>query len=189
MFGEKDVKNDIKQESSIPILNSSNSNNKGTNNSDIVSSTGTNYMITDSDSKITFKVSNSLKEDAQYSDNNSKCLEKVNKNNNNEDFVIWIREGYGTINEYMQDIEDQANNKKSKSDYSNVQLSEIKTTTVNGNKFYYRLLDYNMGETKFKEAFFVYEIENDSLYTIEVEQYDVLSNEELNGLLSINVSK
>ena len=93
------------------------------------------------------------------------------------------------MNEYMSDLEDTANRRKQNSEYNNVQLSEIKTKTINGNKFSLRTLTYNMGDTEFKDLYIAYEIASESLYTIEVEEFQLLTDEELNGLLNITIER
>ena len=89
----------------------------------------------------------------------------------------------------MSDIEDKATRRKQNSEYSNVQLSEVKTKNVNGKNFSLRSLTYNMGDTEFKDLYIAYEIASESLYAIEIEEYQLLTDEELNGLLNITIEK
>lgn len=184
MFGEKDSENNVNNNSSLSTLNSSNSttDKKDNKNSSKNFNGLTNYITTNDNKRITFKVADTLKEDRVTSDINCRCFKKANQNDANKDLVIFISRDSSTVEEYMEELEDYVNN-------DNVQLSEIKTKTVNGKKFYCRFIDYDMEKTESNEAYFVCEIEEDSLYTVRVEQYNLLTNEELNGLLSIDISK
>ena len=60
---------------------------------------------------------------------------------------------------------------------------------MNNHTFTYMLLNYNMSSTQFKDAYIAYELEDDSLYTVELERYDLISSDELNDLLTITISK
>lgn len=145
------------------------------------------YIVTDYGMKVYFDVASTLKEDTSgSSDEEYRCFEKDEEDN---DLTIWIGEEYATMNEYMSDIEERANRRKQDSEYNNVQLSEVKTKTVNGNTFSLRTLTYNMGNTKFKDLYIAYEIASESLYAIEVEEFQLLTDEELNGLLNITIEK
>lgn len=142
----------------------------------------------ESGTKVTFNVPSTLKEDKEYSDEETRCIEKID--NDDDDFVAWIsiEEDY-TLSELIDDIEDTANNKINNSDYNNVKLSETQTMTVNGKKFTYKKLDYAMESTKFEELYIAYEIDDETLYVIEIEDYNSISNSELEELLTITISK
>ena len=170
--------------------NSSVTNNK-TNKNENANQTNNNarsYIITEYGMKVYFDVANTLKEDTTSgsSDEEYRCFEKLGED---DDLTIWIGEEYATMNEYMSDLEDTANRRKQNSEYNNVQLSEVKTKTINGNKFSLRTLTYNMGDTEFKDLYIVYEIASESLYAIEVEEFQLLTDEELNGLLNITIER
>lgn len=144
------------------------------------------YIVTDNGMKVSFDVKGDLKEDTSCSDEEYRCFEKIGED---DDLTVWIGEEYATMNEYMSYIEDRANRRKQNSEYSNVQLSEVKTKTVNGKEFSFRSLTYNMGNTEFKDLYIAYEIAKESLYAIEVEEFQLLTDEELNGLLNITIEK
>lgn len=151
-------------------------------------SMSTNYIFTMNHKKVTFKVADTLREDVEYSDKEIRFYKKESKDGE-YDVDIEIQEEFSTIDEYMESIEESVNRQKSSGDYTSIELSEVKNKTVDGKKFYYAVIDWKMGDFGEKDACFVYEIEKDSLYTIEVEGYESLTEEELNGLLSIDISE
>lgn len=156
------------------------------NNNSAIASKNSSYIVTDSGVKVYFNVESTLKEYTSSSDEEYRCFEKIGEY---DDLTVWVGEEYATMSEYMLDIEDKANRRKQNSEYSNVQLSEVKTKNVNGKNFLLRSLTYNMGDTEFRDLYIAYEIERESLYTIEVEEYQLLTDEELNGLLNITIEK
>lgn len=195
MFGEKNNTNNLDNTSSLSTINSSNSStnkntnqesNKNTNNNSATTSKNSSYIVTDSGVKVYFDVESTLKEDTSSSDEEYRCFEKIGED---DDLTIWVGEEYATMNEYMSDIEDKADRRKQNSEYSNVQLSEVKTKNVNGKNFSLRSLTYNMGDTEFKDLYIAYEIASESLYAIEIEEYQLLTDKELNGLLNITIEK
>lgn len=146
----------------------------------------TSYIVTDNGTKVYFEVNGALVEDTEYSEVDDRCFEKEK----GEDYsTIWISEDYSTITDYMADMKDTADRMKNDSEYNNVKLSEIKTKTVNGIQFTYRTLDYNIEDTEFHDLQIAYEIAEESLYTVEIEQYQLLNDSELNGLLNITIEK
>ena len=192
IFGEKNNNNNIDNTSLLSILNSStnkNTNqesNKNTNNNSATTSKNSSYIVTESGVKVYFNVESTLKEDTGSSDEEYRCFEKIGED---DDLTIWVGEEHTTMNEYMSYIEDKADRRKQDSEYSNVQLSEVKTKNVNGKNFSLRSLTYNIGDTEFKDLYIAYEIASESLYAIEIEEYQLLTDEELNGLLNITIEK
>jgi hypothetical protein len=89
----------------------------------------------------------------------------------------------------MEYVQDKANSRKSDNYYSDVQISDIKTMNVNNYTFTYRYLDYKIGSTQFKEAYIAYKLEEDLLYSVELDRYDLISSDELKDLLTITISK
>ena len=202
IFGEKNSTNNLNNISSLSSLNSSNLSNSSTNknnnqennksinnnsnNNSNTTSKNSSYIVTDSGMKVYFDVESTLKEDTSYSDEDYRCFEKMGED---ADLIVWICEDYSTMDEYISAIENKAERRKQNSEYSNVQLSEVKTKNVNGKNFSLRSLTYNMGDTEFKNLYIAYEIAGESLYTIEVEEYQLLTDKELNGLLNITIEK
>lgn len=183
IFGEKDIKDNVINNGSSQHISDSSSdkvNNKN-NNTPINSS----YIVTENGKRVSFMVESTLNEDLSVSDTETRCFDKSVED---EYLTIWVGEEYATMNEFMSNLEDKANRRKQNSEYSNVQLSDIKTKTINGKEFSYRTLTYNMGDTSFKDLYLAYEIENESLYSIEVEEYQLLTDKELNGLLNITIT-
>lgn len=179
----------LTQQSTSNINNQSNKNQNSfvTNkNESQTNNQNRSYIITDYGMKVYFDVRGDLKEDTSSSDEEYRCFEKIGED---DDLIVWIGEEYSTMNEYMLEIENKANRRKQNSEYSNVQLSEVKTKTVNGKEFSFRSLTYNMENTEFKDLYIAYEIANESLYAIEVEEFQLLTDEELNGLLNITIEK
>lgn len=179
-----DNKSALIQEDNVSLKDNSTAKSPSTDNN---ISSNSNYIITDNGIKVSFKLPNTLRIDTAYSDSNRKCIEKIN--DDDSDFVAWIGEEYGTLSEYIEDVKEKATSRKSNNDYSDVQISDIKTMTVNNHTFTYMLLNYNMSSTQFKDAYIAYELEDDSLYTVELERYDLISSDELNDLLTITISK
>lgn len=175
------------QQSTSETNNQSNKNqNSSVTNKNENTNQATSYIVTDYGMKVYFDVESTLKEDTSSSDEEYRCFEKLGED---DDLTIWIGEEYATMSEFMSDIEDKANRRKQDSEYNNVQLSEVKTKTINGNKFSLRTLTYNIGDTEFKDLYIAYEIASESLYAIEVEEYQLLTKEELNGLLNITIER
>lgn len=164
-----------------------NNNTNKNENSNQTNNQNRSYIVTDYGMKVYFDVANTLKEDTSgSSDEEYRCFEKIGED---DDLIVWVGEEYATMNEYMSDIEDKANRRKQNSEYSNVQLSEVKTKNVNGKNFLLRSLTYNMGDTEFKDLYIAYEIASESLYAIEIEEYQLLTDEELDGLLNITIER
>ena len=141
------------------------------------------YIVTDDGKNIYFKVNGELKEDTANSDSTIRCFDKKTQES---DAIIWVQEDYNTVDKYMAEIEDTANRMKLGGTYRNVQLSEIQTTNVNGKKFYYRMINRTINISEYKDLYIAYQIEDESLYTIEIEGYDLITDDELNGLLNID---
>lgn len=169
----------VVQDTNYSKTTSDNNNNNSSNEA--------NYIVTDNGIKVTFKLPSTLRIDNDYSSSCYKCIEKIDDDDN--DFTAWIGEEYNSLNEYIEEVQDKAISKKSNNDYSDVQISDIQTMTVNNYMFTYILLDYKMGSTQFKEAYIAYELEEDSLYSVELDRYDLISSDELKDLLTITISK
>lgn len=176
----------LTQQGTSETNNQSNKNQNSSVTNNKTNNQARSHIVTDNGMKVYFDVKGALKEDTSSSDEEYRCFEKLGED---DDLTVWIGEEYATMNEYMLDIEDKANRRRQNSEYSNVKLSEVKTKTVNGKQFSFRSLTYNMGDTEFKDLYIAYEIASESLYAIEVEEFQLLTDEELNGLLNITVEK
>lgn len=189
MFGEKDNIYLLSSLNSSNLSTNKNTNqesNKNTNNNSMTTSKNSSYIVTYNGLKVYFDVESTLKEDKNYSDEEFRCFEKLDED---EDLIVWVGEEYVTMAEYMSDIENKAESKKQNSEYSNVELSEVTTKTVKDKIFSLRTLTYNLGDNKVEDLYIAYEIESESLYAIEVTEYQLLTDEELNGLLNITIKK
>lgn len=150
-------------------------------------SANSSYIVTNDGIKVTFKIPSTLAEQSEYSDEEFRCIRK-----NTEDysrFVAYISEDYGTLDEYMESVEDYVEYIEEEENYSNIELSEIKEMKVNGKTFKYRTLHFNYSTTSFKELYIACEIAEDSLYSVEVDEYDLITDKELEQLLTITVSE
>lgn len=178
----KNSKNNVNDTSKLNLPKISNNEyNKQTSNT---TSKDSSYIITDNGRKVSFFIENTLKEDLSYSDEEIRCIESKDQRSN---LTIWISENQKTLDEYMSSIEDKVNNMKSNKDYNSIKLSDIRTATVNNKTFSYRVLDFNMEDTEFKELYLAYSIGEESLYVVEVEGYNLLTDNELKGILSIEI--
>lgn len=178
-----------KDESSTNLQQKPSSSTSSTTNQNTNSNKNSTYVTAEeSGAKVYFNIPSTMREDKEYSDEEGRCIEKID--NDDDDFVAWIslEEDY-TLSEFISDIEDTAENKRNNSDYNNVQLSETETMTVNGKEFTYKKLDFAMESTKFNEFYIAYQLDNGDLYVMEIEDYTSISNAELQELLTITISK
>ena len=164
--------------------NSKENNNDNTNNT---ASMVSNYINTFNGKKIFFYVQDTLKEDVDYSDETRKCIKRAE--NDNSELSIWIEAQYGTIDEYMTDLKNDANRKKDNTDYSNIEFSNTKELTKDERKFSYRTYNYNIGNIELNNLYIVSQLEDNLMYVIEIEEYESLTSDELDGLLTINIEK
>jgi hypothetical protein len=153
------------------------------------SSDESNYIITYNETKVTFNVPSTLKIIGKYSSSDLKCIEKIDDEYG--DFVAWIGEDYSSLNEYIKNVQDLAKSYKDGTmlNYNDVQISDVQTMTVNGNTFTYITLDYKLDSTQFKDAYIAYELDDDSVFHVELKEYELISSEELQELLTITISK
>ena len=184
IFSNKNSSNDEANNSNIGQNDSETKNNSSTINN---VQSGKHYIITENGSKIYFELPNTLTIDTEVSDEESVYVEKIN--DEDESFGAWITEDYDSLDEYLEAVDYSVESKESREEYSNISVSDIKTTTVNGKKFSYRLLSYTLYSKNYTDAYIAYQIEDDSLYTVEIEGYNLINTEELNKLLTISISK
>lgn len=165
---------------------STSNNNNGNNTSNTTVSGTSSFITTYEGVKVSFMIPDSLQIDEEFSDSSSKCIESKYRDN---EVVIWIEEEYETIEEYFEGVKDSYEYRLEDPEYSNVKMSEKEQIEINGNIFYRVNLEYALGETQFKDAHIVHELGEDSLYVIEIEEYNYLTDAELKDLLTITVSK
>jgi len=48
------------------------------------------------------------------------------------------------------------------------------------------MINRTINISEYKDLYIAYQIEDESLYTIEIEGYDLITDDELNGLLNID---
>ena len=108
-------------------------------------------------------------------------------NNDDSDLGVYIAEEYGTLSEYLEEIDEKATRYKSYG-YRNVSVSDV-SFTVNNKTFKGKVLSYDMEYSKFVDAFIAYELSPRTLYAVEIEEYNELSENELTEFLTITVSK
>ena len=118
---------------------------------------------------VEFKIPNGYVLDEKYSSNSYKYFDDA-KN----DTEVYLNITYDTAKEYFEDVKKYDYEYKINDDgdfYSNVELSDIKELKVGRNGVLkYQKLTYNAGtSSKYEEIFGVYELDNEKVYTVEIE--------------------
>lgn len=97
-------------------------------------------------------------------------------NYNTKDSKFYTDLQYNTVNvyiskqtsqEYLNSLDEEYILKSS--NYTNQQISDIKTHTVNGKDYKYRTIQYNNMDMLMAKVYFAYELDNKTCYIVEVE--------------------
>ena len=97
-----------------------------------------------------------------------------------------------TLEGYFEDVKSITEYYEGDDDYKNVQVSDVKEITVAGKTFkkVNFTYDYVIDEDEvhsYSDAYIAYEIDDDNLYTVEIDNDDLLSESELEKFLTITV--
>ena len=93
-----------------------------------------------------------------------------------EDYKMYMDEDYNSIyvsiewesiNEYLNDLDDSY--VLTSEYYTNQQISDTRTYTVNGKDFKFRTITYNDEYGKYVDLYFAYELDDEYCYVVEVE--------------------
>jgi len=145
----------------------------------------TNYIETTNNGKVTFHVPNTFVEDDEaFSDSE---VRHFILNNDDSDLGVYIAEEYGTLSDYLDEVDEKATRYKSYG-YRNVTVSDV-SFTVNKKNFSGKVLSYDMEYSKFVDAFIAYELSPRTIYAVEIEEYNEISENELNDFLTITISE
>lgn len=142
------------------------------------------YTSDEKENSITFKVPTGYKL-GSGSDQEMLWLEK------GDDTEIFISADYDEVQDAYKFLEDLKNSKEKSEDYDNVKLSKMQSTVINNKTFYYATLDYtyisSIGKEyneEIKEKYVWYQISNDYMLEIELEDAQNITDVELNTILS-----
>ncbi len=159
------------------------------NNNNSVSSKGTtpdNVVQTFDGEKIEFSIPNGYEKYSSDSDS----YKLFEKETNDDSIDVDVSTTYSTLTEYIDEAKDMLEYYQEDEDYKNIQLSNVEEINVNGNKFSKIVLSYDYefweGRSEKREkAFFAYEIDSKYLYTVEVDNPNLMTEAELQQFLSI----
>jgi len=68
-------------------------------------------------------------------------------------------------------------------------MSEVQTKIVNGREFKYRTLSYSAFSSEYSEMYVATVLNDDSLYVVEFDYVDKLTEEEIDSLLTFTIVK
>lgn len=130
----------------------------------------------------------------EYSYDDTKYYELENTDYSSIDAKVSI--DWDTESEYKEnEINSSYEFWNSNTDYKNVVLGEVKTIIVGDKEFKYQIISYesNFGfstESKYQDAYIWYTLNDEYMFTIELEAYDAMITEDIiKGFLNINVTE
>ncbi len=97
---------------------------------------------------------------------------------------------YSTLEEYLNEVKETVKYYQEEEEYKNVQISDVQEIDVNGNKFSKVVISYEYGfseedSEKYEDTYIAYEINSDYLYTVEIENSNLINEAELQQFLTI----
>ncbi len=113
----------------------------------------------------------------------------LTKEVNDDSIGVDISISYSTKDEYLDEIKDYVKYYEEDEDYRNVKLSEVEEIEANGNKFYKYVIsyEYELWEDeiqKYEDAFLFSEIDSKNLYTVEIENINLMDDQDLQQFLA-----
>lgn len=146
-----------------------------------------NEVKTYDDDLIKFEVPDSFEE---YSNLDSEHYRLFKKQGRDGTVDVDVSARYDTIDDYIQNIQNKVDSYGKEDYYENVSVSDVETIEVNGNTFKKISFSYDYkyfdGETKnYITTYYAYEIDKDNLYTVEIENPNLINSNELESFLTI----
>lgn len=97
---------------------------------------------------------------------------------------------YSTLEEYLNEVKETVKYYQEEEEYKNVQISDVQEIDVNGNKFSKVVISYEYGfseedSEKYEDTYIAYAINSDYLYTVEIENSNLINEAELQQFLTI----
>lgn len=158
-----------------------------TNTTKLTSNLSENEIKTYDDDVIKFEVPEGFEE---YSEGSSEHYRLFQKEVRNGTVNVDISAEYDTIDEYIENIQNKVDSYSEEENYINVQVSDVSEVKVKENVFQKITFSYDYkysdGETvKHATTYYACEIDKNNLYTVEVDNQDLIRNSDLEKFLSI----
>lgn len=163
--------------------NASESNSK---TSKSVQSTADNVVKTYDGDTIKFSIPAGFEKYSSDSDSYKLFEKELGDNSIGVDVTI----EYSTLEEYLNEVKETVKYYQEEEEYKNVQISDVQEIDVNGNKFSKVVISYEYGfseedSEKYEDTYIAYEINSDYLYTVEIENSNLINEAELQQFLTI----
>ena len=99
---------------------------------------------------------------------------------------------YSTLDEYVQEIKEKAQYYEQEEEYHDIKVSDVEKINIDGNSFSKITLSYEYelweGQSeKYEDIYIAKEIDSEYVYTVEVENSNLINDKELEPFLKIQI--